>query len=80
VIAATNALAEFDAGGLIEPVDWSEAHTPYTQDTRPEGDVECTALVRIVDGEFETVGPADKPWLCFPPGDELGEPEPTSFG
>ena len=80
VIAATNAITDFDAGGLIEPTDWTEAHEPYTQDTRPDDDVECTALVQIVDGKFETVGPADKPWLCFPPGDEWGEPEPTSFG
>ncbi len=80
VVAATNSLTEFDAGGLIEPTDWTVAHTPYTNDDRPDDDVECTALVRIVDGTFETVAPPDKPWLCFPTGEEFGEPEPTSFG
>ena len=82
VLAATNALAEFTAGGLVEPVSWSEAHTPYTQATRSvDTGQECAAVVRIVDGTFETVGPKDKPWLCWPQADTAwSEPVETSFG
>ena len=45
VIAATNAITDFTAGGLIEPVDWTQAHTPFTNDTRPDDDdgLECAA-------------------------------------
>jgi Periplasmic binding protein len=81
VVAATNHLAEWSAGGLTEPVDWATAHTPFTNDSRPDdaGD-ECSAVVQIVDGTFETVMPPATPWLCFPPGTDWTEPEPVSFG
>jgi hypothetical protein len=82
VTAATNSLTEFDAGGLIPPVDWQRAHTPYTEDTRDEVSGEqCTALVRVENGEFVTMAPPDTPWLCWPWDDTTwSEPEPTSFG
>jgi hypothetical protein len=82
VLAATNALTEFTAGGLVEPVSWSEAHTPYTQATRSvDTGLECAAVVRIVNGAFETVGPKDKPWLCWEQADTAwSEPVETSFG
>jgi len=82
VAAATNALTAFTAGGLIEPINWTEAHTPFTQKTRgSHTDQECTALVRIEKGKFVTVGPKDRPWLCWD-GTDLAwaEPVPTSFG
>ena len=81
VTAATNAISGFTAGGLLEPIDWATAHTPFTNDTRPgDADDECSAVVQVVDGEFETVAPPETPWLCFPPGTDWAEPEPTSFG
>ena len=81
VTNATNSFTEFTAGGLIEPVDWTVAHTPFTNDTRPDdAGLECSAVVKVVNGEFETVAPPDEPWLCFPPGIEWAEPEPTNFG
>lgn len=82
VTAATNAMTAYDAGGLIEPIDWTQAHTPYTQATRSvDKGRECGALVRIVDGKFETVAPPATPWLCWDQGDTAwSEPEPTSFG
>jgi hypothetical protein len=82
VAAATNTMTDFDAGGLIEPVDWSEAHSPYTQETRDEDSgQECTVLVRVDGGEFATVGPPDEPWLCWSQVDlAWSEPEPTEFG
>lgn len=82
VVAATNGLTEFTAGGLLEPIDWSEAHEPYTQETRDvDRTPECTILVRVEDGAFVTVGPPDRPWLCWDQADiSWSEPEFTSFG
>lgn len=82
VAAATNQMTDFTAGGLIEPIDWTQAHTPYTQATRDiDTSQECTALVRIEDGAFTTVGPEDSPWLCWDNASaEWSEPVPTSFG
>ena len=73
VVAATNAITDFTAGGLVETVDWTKAHTPFTNDTRPDDEgQECAAVVKVVDGAFETVAPPDEPWLCFPPGHRVG--------
>jgi Periplasmic binding protein len=82
VTAATNAMTDFDAGGLLEPINWREAHTPYTQETRSEDSGgECTALVKIEHGQFVMVAPPDKPWLCWSQTDlKWSEPEPTAFG
>jgi len=81
VTAATNGLEDWTAGGIVEPVDWATAHTPYTDDTRPDdaGD-ECAAVVKVTDGKFRTVAPRDAPWLCFPPGKDWAEPKNTNFG
>jgi hypothetical protein len=81
VTAATNAMTAFDAGGLLQPVDWTVAHEPYTQATRDtDTSDECTVLLRIEGGAFVTVEPPATPWLCWPTGLEWSEPEPTSFG
>lgn len=82
VTAATNALTAFDAGGLIEPIDWTQAHTPYTQATREVDESgECAALVRVEDGAFVTMAPASTPWICWPQAEiAWSEPVPTSFG
>ena len=82
VTAATNAITDFDAGGLLEPIDWSEAHTPYTQDTRDEDSSdECTILLKVEGGEFTTVAPPETPWICWSQTDlAWSEPEPTAFG
>jgi hypothetical protein len=83
VTAATNAMTAFTAGGLIEPIDWSVAHEPFTQADRAEEDAgqECTSLLRVEGGELTTVAPPETPWLCWP-ADDLAwtDPEPTSFG
>ncbi len=82
VTAATNALTDFDAGGLIEPTDWTQAHTPYTQATRDvDTGRECAALVRVEGGAFVTVAPPDTPWICWDQGDTAwSEPEQVAFG
>jgi Periplasmic binding protein len=82
VTAATNAMTAFDAGGLIEPIDWTAAHGPYTQATRDvDPSDECTSLVQVEGGEFVTVAAPETPWLCWP-GDDIAwsEPEQVSFG
>lgn len=68
VIAATNELTAWDADGLLVPVDWTKGH-----DAPTTGD-HCGTLVKVVDGKFETVAPADKPWLCWEQVDEWSEP------
>jgi hypothetical protein len=83
VIAATNHLTNFTAGGLSQPVDWSRQHEPATEDDPathgPTQD--CTALVSVgAGGKFETVGDPTKPWMCFP-GDnrDWSNPVATDF-
>ena len=51
VTAATNAMTAFDAGGLLQPIDWTVAHEPYTQATRDtDTSDECTVLLRSRGG------------------------------
>ena len=69
----------YDAGGLINPVDWSRQHTavePFVYDHAYE--LHCTSSVRIEGGGFVGFQPA--PWMCWP-GDteEWSEPTPTDF-
>lgn len=78
VIAATNELTAYTAGGLIAPIDWSRQHEPPTEDDRvTHGAAEiCQALVQIQNGAFELVGDPAAPFLCWP-GDDLSFSEPT---
>ncbi|HEX8805164.1 MAG TPA: ABC transporter substrate-binding protein, partial [Acidimicrobiales bacterium] len=80
-IAAMNATTDYDAGGLIVPIDWTRQHTPPTAEDRSTAyEQECNALVQVVDGEFETLAPPETPWLCWSNDSfDWGEPEPTSF-
>jgi ABC-type branched-subunit amino acid transport system substrate-binding protein len=82
VTAATNAMKDYDAGGLLEPINWGEAHTPYTQETRSQDSGgECGVIVKIESGKFVTVAPPDKPWLCWSQTDlTWSDPKPTAFG
>jgi hypothetical protein len=81
VLAATNAMKSFSAGGLITPIDWTRQHIPPTQDDRSNGYTkECVVWLRVVNGAFEPVAPKDKPWLCWPNDTtDWSEPVPTSF-
>jgi ABC-type branched-subunit amino acid transport system substrate-binding protein len=83
VIAATNAITDFDAGGLIAPIDWSRQHVAPTQDdpvtNGPAQD--CGVFVKVRDGKFELVGDPEKPFFCWDPTVEgWTEPEARSFG
>lgn len=82
VIAATNELTDYTAGGLIPAVDWSRQHTIPTQDDPathgPAQD--CFAYVQIHDGAFDLVADPATPWFCWP-GDnrDFSEPVETNF-
>jgi len=80
VVAATNALEGWTADGLLSPIDWADAHTPYTDADPPQPPPECTSLVRVADGAFVPFGDAAKPWQCWTmdPNAEF-EPTPTDF-
>jgi branched-chain amino acid transport system substrate-binding protein len=79
VIAGMNSLTDYDAGGLINPIDWTRQHAIPDGPTNGYAQ-ECHAMVEVVDGEFQTVAPSETPWLCWS-GDDASwaEPVPTSF-
>jgi hypothetical protein len=80
-IAGLNSLTDYDAGGLVNPIDWTRQHTPPTEDDQStDYRLECGALVQVTDGQFETVAPPETPWVCWS-NDTLdwSEPELTSF-
>jgi branched-chain amino acid transport system substrate-binding protein len=67
VIAASNKLTAWSAGGLVNPVDWSRQHTmPTDADPTTHGSAkECTAYVKVVDGRFQLIGDKAKPFSCW---------------
>ncbi len=79
VTAATNAMEDWTAGGLLSPIDWTVAHEPYTADD-PQPDLECAAMVRVDGGEFVPFTSATEPWFCWDDeSKETFEPTPTNF-
>lgn len=81
VIAATNAMTEFTAGGLTVPIDWTRAHTPYTAAEPDPGEAECSSFVLVEGDQFVPTPSAEEPWVCWPAGEDAPfEPEPTNFG
>mgnify|MGYP006275751665 CR=1 FL=1 len=79
VISATNSLTAWTANGLIEPIDWTKAHVPYTA-ADPQPDKECVALVRVKAGNFVPFDSPSKPWLCFDDSSANPfTPTPTNF-
>jgi hypothetical protein len=81
VTSATNALTDFTADGLLAPIDWTTAHSPYERgDAAGADDPECGAFVTVEGGQFATMAPPATPWLCWDgdPG-TWSEPEPTTF-
>ena len=82
VVAALNKMTGYTAGGLINAVDWGRQHVaptqedPYTHGFKQE----CAAQVKIHNGAFTTVGPKDKPWVCFSNKTrDWAEPEYVNF-
>jgi ABC-type branched-subunit amino acid transport system substrate-binding protein len=81
-IAAMNSITDYDAGGLLNPIDWTRQHNPPTEDDRSNDYAqECLATVRVVDGAFDLAdAPPDKPWMCWSNDNrDWAEPVPTSF-
>jgi len=67
VIAATNAIAGYDAGGVFTRVDFTKQHTAYTGETMiSDGpDTFCAALVRVEGGAFTLIGDPDAPFFEY---------------
>ena len=82
VIAATNQMSEYDAGGLIAPIDWTRQHNaPTNEDPATHGQKQsCANYVQVKSGKFELVGDADKPFHCWDNSStEWVEPTDTDF-
>jgi hypothetical protein len=82
VIAATNEMTDYTAGGLIPPIDWTRQHEPPTEDdpTTNGPAQNCAAYVQITDGEFELLGDPEKPFRCWDPADRSwSDPVDTNF-
>ncbi len=81
VISATNAITDFTADGIVVPVDWSRQHgAPAEGDPSNDYAQECSSVVKVVDGEFETVAAPETPWVCWSNENlDWSEPEPTNF-
>jgi hypothetical protein len=82
VIAATNEMTDYTAGGLVPAIDWSRQHEPPTEDdpgTHGPAQI-CNSLVRISGGEFELVGDPAKPFLCWDGTNrDWAEPDEVNF-
>ena len=82
VIAATNQITDYTAGGLIPTIDWSRQHeAPTEDDPVTHGSArECSTFVKVVDRSFELVGNPDEPFFCWDPTvSGWTEPETVSF-
>lgn len=82
VIDATNRLTAYDAGGLINPIDWTRQHNaPDPADPTTGYAQECSSPIQVKDGKFVPVSEPTKPFLCWPNTTlDWSEPTPTSFG
>ncbi len=77
VVAATNEITDYDAGGLVPPVDWTTAHTARTAD---EPATMCAAFLRVVGGVLEMSTDPAEPFTCFDlPMAEWTAPTQVSF-
>jgi hypothetical protein len=75
-------MTAYDAGGLINPIDWTRQHEPPTEgDPAHDYAHECAALLRVEGGEMVPVESAADPWACWDTADDAwSEPAATSFG
>ena len=75
VIESTNQITDYTAGGLLQPTDWTTAHTARTAD---EPGRVCSAYLRVTGGELELLGDPSEPFFCWDlPLEEWVEPETT---
>ena len=81
-IDALNSQTDYDAGGLIVPIDWSRQHVPPVEgEAANDYALECFAPVRMNGGAFETVADPATPWFCWDNTTlNWAEPTQTVFG
>ena len=81
VIAATNKLTAYSAGGLLSPIDWTRQHAAPTPDQLGSGYAqECFSAVQVRDGKFVGISDSGEPFLCWSNStNDWSEPIPTSF-
>jgi ABC-type branched-subunit amino acid transport system substrate-binding protein len=82
VIAATDAMEDFTAGGLVTAIDFGRQHDQPTQDDRVTHgfEKECVVVLQVADGELEVVGDAEAPWNCWSNESiDWSEPESTNW-
>lgn len=83
VIAATNEMTDWSAGGLINPIDWTRQHEPpMDEDPVSHGPArECYAFVQVGGDGFElAAGTAAEPFVCWDPSDRAwSDPEPAAL-
>ena len=73
VIDATNALTDYDAGGIMPPMDWATGHQEPGANGEPF--TFCWAILEVVGGTTEMFSDPAEPWWCFDgPLDEYVEP------
>jgi branched-chain amino acid transport system substrate-binding protein len=59
VVDAINQMTNYNADGIIAPVDWTKAHQQSPS---------CYSWLKVENGKFKPVfGQPGKPFLCFPP-------------
>jgi Periplasmic binding protein len=83
VIAATNKMTDWNAGGMTAPIDWSRQHEfPTEADPVTHGPkLNCRSFVRVKSQKFELVGQKDKPFVCFDPKNSAWtDPTMENFG
>jgi hypothetical protein len=69
LVDAINEMTDYDAGGIIRPVDWTTAHEADTDEA-------CTAFLQVEGGKLvPKFGEPGKPFVCFPTDTEA-LPEP----
>jgi branched-chain amino acid transport system substrate-binding protein len=70
VVAATNKISGFTAGGLSSPVDWTHGHKGYTLPS-------CNAFVQVVNSKFVPVfGKGKQVFVCV--GASVKNPVPVT--
>ena len=75
-----NAQTAYTAGGLLEPIDWTKAHTPYSPDKPEPEPRSCAAFVKVHQGKLVPYDDPAKPWLCWKAGKKVPfTPTPTDF-
>ncbi len=72
VIDAVNQMTNYNADGLIAPVDWTKAHQQASG---------CFTWVKVENGTFQPVfGQPGKPFLCIPAGTTSIPANPQAVG